>query len=39
MNQATEFSVNRKWFDESELEVPVSSPEELTAFMKGDVEK
>ncbi len=29
----------KKWFDESGLEVPMSSPEELTAFMKADSEK
>jgi tripartite-type tricarboxylate transporter receptor subunit TctC len=29
----------KRWFEESGLEVPMSSPEELTAFMKADIEK
>ncbi len=39
MKQASEFPAIRKWFDESGLEVPMSSPEELTAFMRADIEK
>ena len=39
MKQAAEFPAIKKWFDESGLEVPMSSPEELTAFMKADIEK
>jgi tripartite-type tricarboxylate transporter receptor subunit TctC len=39
MKQAAEFPAIRKWFDQSGLEVPMSSPQELTAFMKADIEK
>jgi tripartite-type tricarboxylate transporter receptor subunit TctC len=39
MKQASELPAIRKWFDESGLEVPMSSPKELTSFMKADIEK
>ena len=39
MKQASELPAIKKWFEESGLEVPMSSPEELTAFMKADIEK
>jgi len=39
MRQAAELPAIKKWFDESGLEVPMSSPEELTTFMKADIEK
>jgi tripartite-type tricarboxylate transporter receptor subunit TctC len=39
MKQASELPAIKKWFDESGLEVPMSSPEELTSFMRADIEK
>jgi tripartite-type tricarboxylate transporter receptor subunit TctC len=39
MKETSEFPAIRKWFEESGLEVPMSSPEELSAFMKADIEK
>jgi tripartite-type tricarboxylate transporter receptor subunit TctC len=39
MKQAAELPAIRKWFEESGLEVPMGSPEELTSFMKADIEK
>src|ERR1700676_180475 len=39
MKQASELPAIKKWFDESGLEVPMSSPEQLTSFMKADIEK
>jgi tripartite-type tricarboxylate transporter receptor subunit TctC len=39
MKQASELPAIKKWFEESGLEVPMSSPEELTSFMKADIEK
>lgn len=39
MKEASELPAIKKWFAESGLEVPMSSPEELTSFMKADIEK
>lgn len=39
MKEAAEVPAIKKWFMESGLEVPMSSPAELTAFMKADIEK
>src|SRR5262249_13146022 len=39
MREAAELPAIKKWFEESGLEVPMSTPEELTAFMKADIEK
>jgi tripartite-type tricarboxylate transporter receptor subunit TctC len=39
MKAVSELPAIKKWFDESGLEVPMSSPEELTSFMKADIEK
>jgi tripartite-type tricarboxylate transporter receptor subunit TctC len=39
MREIAELPPIKKWFDESGLEVPMSSPEELTAFMKTDIDK
>ena len=39
MKEIAELPAIKKWFEESGLEVPMSSPEELTAFMKADIEK
>lgn len=39
MKEASELPAIKNWFEESGLEVPMSSPEELTAFMKADIEK
>ena len=39
MRQSAEIPGIKKWFEESGLEVPMSSPEELTDFMKADIEK
>jgi tripartite-type tricarboxylate transporter receptor subunit TctC len=39
MRQASELPAIRKWFEESGLEVPMSSPEELASFMKADIDK
>jgi tripartite-type tricarboxylate transporter receptor subunit TctC len=39
MKQASELPAIKKWFDESGLEVPMGSPEELTSFMRADIEK
>jgi tripartite-type tricarboxylate transporter receptor subunit TctC len=39
MKEAAEMPAIKKWFMESGLEVPMSSPAELTAFMKADIEK
>jgi tripartite-type tricarboxylate transporter receptor subunit TctC len=39
MKQASELPAIKKWLDESGLEVPMSSPEELTAFMRADIGK
>jgi tripartite-type tricarboxylate transporter receptor subunit TctC len=39
MRQTAELPAIKKWFEDSGLEVPMSSPEELTAFMKADIEK
>ena len=39
MKEAAELPAIKKWFAESGLEVPMSSPAELTAFMKADIEK
>jgi tripartite-type tricarboxylate transporter receptor subunit TctC len=39
MRQSAELPGIKKWFEESGLEVPMSSPEELTDFMKADIEK
>jgi tripartite-type tricarboxylate transporter receptor subunit TctC len=39
MKEASEVPAIKKWFTESGLEVPMSSPEELTSFMKADIEK
>jgi tripartite-type tricarboxylate transporter receptor subunit TctC len=39
MRQIAQLPEIKRWFEESGLEVPRSSPEELTAFMKADIEK
>jgi len=39
MRQIAEVPAIKKWFEESGLEVPMSSPAELTDFMKADIEK
>jgi tripartite-type tricarboxylate transporter receptor subunit TctC len=39
MRETAELPAIKKWFGESGLEVPMSSPEELTAFMRADIEK
>jgi tripartite-type tricarboxylate transporter receptor subunit TctC len=39
MKKASELPAIKKWLEESGLEVPMSSPEELTSFMKADIEK
>jgi tripartite-type tricarboxylate transporter receptor subunit TctC len=39
MRQAAELPGIKKWFAESGLEVPMSSPEQLTSFMTDDIEK
>jgi tripartite-type tricarboxylate transporter receptor subunit TctC len=39
MKEAAEMPAIKKWFMESGLEVPMSSPAGLTAFMKADIEK
>jgi tripartite-type tricarboxylate transporter receptor subunit TctC len=39
MKQASELPAIKKWLEESGLEVPMSSPEELTSFMRADIEK
>lgn len=39
MKEIVEVPAVKKWFEESGLEVPMSSPAELTAFMKADIEK
>jgi tripartite-type tricarboxylate transporter receptor subunit TctC len=39
MKEASELPAIKKWFAESGLEVPMSSPQELTSFMKADIEK
>jgi tripartite-type tricarboxylate transporter receptor subunit TctC len=39
MKEASEVPAIKKWFSESGLEVPMSSPEELTSFMKADIAK
>lgn len=39
MKEASELPAIKRWFGESGLEVPMSSSDELTAFMKADIEK
>jgi tripartite-type tricarboxylate transporter receptor subunit TctC len=39
MREIAEIPAIKKWFEESGLEVPMSSPEELASFMKADIEK
>jgi len=39
MKEAAQVPAIRQWFEQSGLEVPMSSPEELTSFMKADIEK
>jgi tripartite-type tricarboxylate transporter receptor subunit TctC len=39
MKQASELPAIKKWFDESGLEVPMSSPQDLAAFMRADIDK
>ncbi len=39
MRQIAQLPEVKKWFEESGLEVLMSSPEELTVFMKADIEK
>ena len=39
MKEASELPAIKKWFAESGLEVLMSSPEELTSFMKADIQK
>src|SRR5215470_8127251 len=39
MKEIAELPAIKQWFEESGLEVPMSTPEELTAFMKADIEK
>lgn len=39
MRETAELPVIKKWFEDSGLDVPMSSPEELSAFMKVDIEK
>jgi tripartite-type tricarboxylate transporter receptor subunit TctC len=39
MREIAEVPAVKKWFEESGLEVPMSSPTELTDFMKADIEK
>jgi len=39
MRETAELPAIKKWFDNSGLEVPMSSPEELSSFMKADIEK
>jgi tripartite-type tricarboxylate transporter receptor subunit TctC len=39
MKEIAEVPAVKKWFEESGLEVPMSSPTEPTDFMKADIEK